>query len=92
MTEEKAIKELRDSYELHQCEWAKRCLDTIQESVEKKDKTILEMAEWIYENIDLCKMSKMGMEIDYDIEKFIIGISDEEAKKIIIEYFEKKEG
>lgn len=43
--EKEAIKELRDSYELHQCEWAKRCLDTIQESFDKKDKRIDELKE-----------------------------------------------
>ena len=40
MNEEEAIKELRNSYELHQCEWAKRCLDIIQTESEKKDKEI----------------------------------------------------
>ena len=40
MNEQEAIKELRGSYELHQCEWAKKCLDVIQAESEKKDKTI----------------------------------------------------
>ena len=43
----KAIEELRDSYELHQRQWAKRCLDTIQAELEKKDKIIDEMAKYL---------------------------------------------
>ena len=43
MNEEEAMKELRNSYELHQCEWAKRCLDVIQTESEKKDKMIDEI-------------------------------------------------
>ena len=35
-------------------------------------------------------MSEIAMLAGYDIKKFIMGIFDEEAKKIIIEYFEKK--
>lgn len=40
MTVKEAIKELRDSWELHQCEWAKRCLDVIEEKIEKQQAEI----------------------------------------------------
>lgn len=40
MNVKEAIKELRDSYELKHCDWAYRCLETIEEELEKKDKEI----------------------------------------------------
>lgn len=35
MSIHKEIEELRDSYELHQRAWAKRCLDNIEKEIEK---------------------------------------------------------
>lgn len=63
----------------------------LETELEGKDKMIEDMAEWIYSNISLCKMSEIAMLAGYDIKKFIMGISDEEAKSIIKRYFEKKE-
>ena len=48
---EEAIRELRDSYELKHRQWAYNCLDVIKEELEKKNKVIDEMAEYIIELI-----------------------------------------
>ncbi len=61
---------------MHQCEWAKRCLDAIQESFEKKDKIIDGMARSI---------------ANYDSQLVINRFKDKEhVKEFYKEYFEKE--
>ena len=93
MNEEEAIKELRNSYELHQCEWAKRCLDIIQTESEKKDKEI-EKKDKI---IDL--MAEYLASIDFDehcvkVPGICIGCPKEDDldgyMQCIKQYFERK--
>lgn len=82
MNEEEAIKELRNSYELHQCKWAKRCLDIIQEESEKKDKMIDLMAETLsdqFKNYEPC-----WLDDEMDCKKY------KNCKDCIKQYFERK--
>ena len=62
----------------------------LYKEIEKKDKIIDLMAEDKYEYIDMLQMAKIGKEINYDPTKLFNGISDEEAVKIIKQYFENK--
>lgn len=58
--------------------------------IEKKDKIIDLMAKDKYENINMLQMANIGKEVNYDPIKLFNGIPDEEAIKIIKQYFEKK--
>lgn len=42
-----AIRDLRNSFELRHCKWAKNCLDTIEEELEKKDNKDVQKAKAI---------------------------------------------
>lgn len=60
------------------------------EDLKKKDKQIDLMAEDKYENINMIQMANIGKEVNYDPTKLFNGIPDEEAIKIIKQYYEKK--
>lgn len=64
-------------------------MDTIRDN-SKKDKIIDLMAEDKYENINMIQMANIGKEVNYDPTKLFSGIPDEEAIKIIKQYYEKK--
>lgn len=58
--------------------------------IKKKDKIIDLMLKDKYENIDMLQMAYTGKEVNYDLIKLFSGISDEEAIKIIKQYFENQ--
>lgn len=86
MKSKEAIKELRDSYELRHCRWAKNCLDTIEEELEKKENTTNEMAKTIIEytaklNIFWCNACNAIAECSYN----------HNVRECVIKRFEKEE-
>lgn len=77
-----AIRDLRNSFELRHCKWAKNCLDTIEEELEKKDNIIDLMTEELYKhryqnNLDFFK----------DVQK---AKAITTSKRDIKEYYEKE--
>lgn len=82
MKAKEEIKKLRNSFELKNKKWAKNCLDTIEEELEKKDNIIDLMTEELYEhryqnNLDFFK----------DVQK---AKAITTSKRDIKEYYEKE--
>ena len=74
-----AIRDLRNSFELRHCKWAKNCLDTIEEELEKQSKMIKIMTK---------KMSEKMM-CDF-IETTNAECANTDCKECLIKYFEKE--
>lgn len=66
------IKELKNSYELHQCDWAKRCLDNIEKEMKQlqtkanKYDSLIEKIEEIFKKRRL-KILQENKEPEHDI-------------------------
>ena len=65
-------------------------IENLINKYKEQEKMIELMAENIYNTSDTLKMLDIGKEINYDLEKLFNGIDDNEAIKIIIDYFRKK--
>lgn len=83
-----AIEQIRNGFELRHCKWAKNCLDTIEEELEKQSKMINEMAKTIIE--DTCKLDTFWCNgclkiaecpFENDIRECVINDFEKEIKK-----------
>lgn len=74
-----AIRDLRNSFELRHCKWAKNCLDTIEEELEKQSKMIKIMTK---------KMSEKMM-CDF-IQTTNAECANTDREECLIKYFEEE--